>query len=896
MIYFSLVIDGQLVDLFQDESIQLNRQIKDYSKIDTVFTDFSQNFTIPATESNNKIFQNYFDENVLLQSWNQNFALSGQIYIHGLPVFDGEIEMLEVKFIDGLPSSYNIVFYGQSKSLIVNWGEKTLPEISWSAYSHTISNAAVISSWTGGILGGSIIWDIKDYGYGFRYCQNTSGGPSYNLNTYNTLTYKNLRPSILLKDMINNIFTAEGFTLGGSLLSRPEFDYLYVTPMECAGSYFDRINGQNYGQFTANDSSPQNIFKPTTTTATWFALPVGNTVVTGNISGAWNTSTYTYTCPETFDPYGFSINITNYTPLVAPSFTPRLGVKVTVNGKTKGFYQNKTAAQWTSGGPQTCYLSRLSKGDVVQFIYNTPVDAVVDGEIACIYSAPTSQVLVDMARVMPEIKISEFFNSVLQMFNAVLVPTSNTSFELHNIEDWYDNGINVEYTEFIDFKNITHRKMPVPSSISMKHKEGEALPQTFFKTTYKRNFGNVTFRPDVDFSDEPIEFESVFQVNPITLVREVDSSGNLISNTNIEMPFIINSESQGVDQKLILFYNGRNTNLKTLTNYSFYLGTTLITSYPPSSAFSGYATNSYSVAFGLEAPLTGNMPKNTMYWMYWNKYLSRLYSSRSRIVVVDAVIPVGVWLNMKLNDNVAISGNYYKIQKIQYDLLSQKAVIELIAYPNVNIMEITTTVGKKPTFSTVVATDAGKTFIDGNPIRKALGNAIEGGGIYVTDAVEIETFNISAQQMITPIMDNLLPLISLNKISMWTYTSTPITVSPTPIHIDMTDIGFEGDQSFYTYVLTNSEITIMNSGQYRIIVTLIVKNSSSAKVGFEVNIDGIQTEGYQEVHSNGIMNINMYASATIGQNQVVYLRAYTLDGSTKNIDIERCTFSIERIN
>ena len=134
---------------------------------------------------------------------------------------------------------------------------------------------------------------------------------------------------------------------------------------------------------------------------------------------------------------------------------------------------------------------------------------------------------------------------------------------------------------------------------------------------------------------------------------------------------------------------------------------------------------------------------------------------------------------MKLNDNVAISGNYYKIQKIQYDLLSQKAVIELITYPNVNIMEITTTVGKKPTFSTVVTTDAGKTFIDGNPIRKALGNAIEGGGVYVTDAVEIETFNIAAQTMITPIMDNLLPLISLNKISMWNYTSTPITVSPT---------------------------------------------------------------------------------------------------------------------
>ena len=893
MLYFSLIIDGKLVDLFQDESIQLNRQIKDYSKIDTVFTDFSQNFTIPATESNNKIFQNYFDENVLLQSWNQNFALSGEIYIHGLPVFTGEIELLEVKFKDGLPSSYNIVFYGTTKKLLVNWGGKTLPEVDWSNYLHTISNALVVSSWTGGLLGGRIIWDLKDYGYGYRYCKK-SGGVSYDIGVQNTINYKGLRPSILLKEMIQNIFTAEGFTLRGSLLSRPEFEYLYVTPQEAPGSYFDRINGNNYGNFEANDSAPQNIFKPTSTLNTWFALPVGNTVVTGNTSGAWNNTTYTYTCPET-GQYTFGLTITNYTPLVAPTFTPTLGVKVTVNGKTKGFYQNKTAAQWVSSGQQFCNFLRLSKGDVVQFIYNTPIDAVVDGSIACLLSPPTSQVLVDMARVMPEIKVSEFFNSVLQMFNAVLVPSNTINgFELHNIEDWYALGQNVEYTEFIDFKNLTHRKMDVPSSITMKHKEGEALPQTFFKTTYKRNFGDVTFRPDVDFSDEPIEFETVFQVNPITLIQEVDTSGNMISNTDIEMPFIINSESQGVDQKLILFYNGRNTNLKMVAN-SFYVGTTLITQYPPSSPFSNYTSGAYSTAFGLEAPLKGNMPINSMYWLYWNKYLSRLYSSRSRIVVVNAVLPVGVWLNMKLNDNVAISGNYYKIQKIQYDLLSQKAVIELITYPNVNYLQVTSTTGKKPTFNTVVATDNGKTFIDGNPIRKALANAIEGGGIYTTDAVDIETFNISAQQMITPIMDNILPLISLNKVTMWNYSNLPITVNPTAQAITLTDVGFDGDQRFYTYDLANSQVTINTSGQYRINVNMVIDNSSSAKVGFEVNIDDVQTEGYQEVHANGVISINLIASATIGENQVIKLRAYTLDGSTKTVDITRTSFTIERI-
>jgi hypothetical protein len=250
---------------------------------------------------------------------------------------------------------------------------------------------------------------------------------------------------------------------------------------------------------------------------------------------------------------------------------------------------------------------------------------------------------------------------------------------------------------------------------------------------------------------------------------------------------------------------------------------------------------------------------------------------------------------MKLNDNVAISGNYYKIQKIQYDLLSQKAVIELITYPNVSNLEITTTVGKKPTFTTLVATDNGKTFIDGNPIRKALANAISSGGIYETDAVDIATFNIAAQTMITPIMDNILPLVSLNKVTMWNYSNLPITVNPTPQVVFLTDVGFDGDQRFYTYDLANSQVTINTSGQYRFNVNMVIDNSSSAKVAFEINIDDVQTEAYQEVHGNHTFSINLIGSATIGENQVVKLRAYTVDGHTRTIDIERTSFTIERI-
>ena len=48
MIRFSLQIDGTPVDLFNDESIPLTRQLKDLMNLSTVWTDYTKDFQIPA--------------------------------------------------------------------------------------------------------------------------------------------------------------------------------------------------------------------------------------------------------------------------------------------------------------------------------------------------------------------------------------------------------------------------------------------------------------------------------------------------------------------------------------------------------------------------------------------------------------------------------------------------------------------------------------------------------------------------------------------------------------------------------------------------------------------------------------------------------------------------------
>ncbi len=872
MLYFSLTIDGKLVDLYSDESMQLNRQVKDYTDISTVFTDFSKSFNIPATDTNNAIFQNFFDENVLLQSWNQNYALDSQIFVHGLPVFNGVVELLEVKFTNGLPSDYSIVFYGQGKNIMVGWGEKTLPELEWSAYNHTISNAIAVSSWSGGLLAGKVIWDFKDYGYGLTY---STYNTRNNMAKSNNFSYLNLRPSILLKEMVQNIFTQQGYELGGTLLARPEFSNLYVTPMNTAGAYLD-LNNPNFGNFEANNNTAQPLVAKTNSMANFPALPIGNTIVTGNGSGAWNPSTYEYTIPQNGN-YKFYLTITSST-------IPDLFVMVYVNNKSFLFHTFRPTGTFYMN------LPNLSKGDVFAIRYGGGA-GLVNGSISCINSPSTILANVIMANTMPEVKVSDFFDSFLKCYNAVIIPKSYTSFELYNLEDWYASGQNVEYTEFIDFKTLTHKKMPIPSKVTMAHEKGESLPQVFFNDSYSREFGTVTFKPDVDFAEGDFSIKTLFSVNPPVIIRQTNQNGVIINDTDIEIPAIYDKDAKAVDQKLILFYyNGL-----VSTNYNYYFGTTQYNSYPKSSAFSGITTNSYSLAFGLEANRLGDMPKKTLYFQFWNNYISRMYSTRSRIVIVNAVLPVGVWLNMKLNDNVAISGNYYKIQKITYDLLSQKAVIELMTYPQVNVLTVTSTTGKKPVFDTTLALNGNKTFIDGNPLKKGIANAIYDGGTFLTNGLEIANFNQGLAFEFMTLRDNYIPTLSLNKVSLWTTGTLAITMSATPIGFVLANVGYEGDSSYYTPNLALSEVTINTDGQYRFSASMVVDTAGSHRVALAIYIDGIETEAWQELETNRLISVNMIGSSSIGSGQKIQLRASILDGGTHVIDVSRIYLIVEKI-
>jgi hypothetical protein len=615
---FSLVIQGRPVDLFQDETIQLTRAIKDFLTT-AARTDFTQQFNIPSTAVNDPIFQNYFDENSVLSGWNAFLKLDAIIYIHSIPIFNGCIELTGVEFKNGLPRQYNLIFYGQGKTAIADFGEKTLPMVDWSAYNHTVNYTNVIDSWFGNLLSGKVLYPVADWHIGLTYCK----VPVVDNNLYSGgLAINDLRPALLLKEMVAACFADIGYTLSGSLLDKDNFDDLFVIPMSGAGPV----------QNTNNEDAKIDVsLSLLTTTANYQFLKVTYNVEASDPLNLYNSGVYTV-------PY-----------------TGTYGIRVSGTLST-GSGGARFRANWFNGTHTFDVISatgafsfdtlvRMNKGDSLQIELQDYLGNVFSGlrfEITQVPFGIDGSTL-DFEVVMPSMKVSDFINGFLRTYNAVLIPVSNTEFELHNIDDYYALGDTKEWTDYIDMTDIKHEKVPIPRKISMAHQEAEDLANVQYTAINNQAYGSVSASPEVDFANDELNIESPFSVFVPSVIREKDINNQVVRDTELQIPVVLDSDFKAVKGDLYLAYF---VERKTIVADTFQLEGIDQFSYPLMSTYQDFPTTTAtkSVAFGVEATISGNAPTATLYDEFFKTYLSRIFSTKSRIVHFDAILPVNEWL------------------------------------------------------------------------------------------------------------------------------------------------------------------------------------------------------------------------------------------------------------
>ncbi len=107
-----LYIEGKgYLDLFDDEKIELNESVQNISDLTKVFTAYTQSFTVPATDNNNKIFKHWYDSNIY-NGYDAQKRSKGWIELNDIVYKFGNYQLEKVNTKDGRPNNYSISFVG----------------------------------------------------------------------------------------------------------------------------------------------------------------------------------------------------------------------------------------------------------------------------------------------------------------------------------------------------------------------------------------------------------------------------------------------------------------------------------------------------------------------------------------------------------------------------------------------------------------------------------------------------------------------------------------------------------------------------------------------------------------------------------------------------------------
>jgi uncharacterized surface protein with fasciclin (FAS1) repeats len=866
---FSLVIDGKVVDLFSDETIQLTRAIKDFLTTQAR-TDFTQQFNIPSTSVNDPIFDNYFDENSVLSGWNAYVKLDAIIYIHSIPIFHGCVELTGVEYKNGLPRQYNLIFYGQGKTAIADFGEKTLPMVNWTAYNHTVNYTNVINSWFGTLLSGKVLYPVADWHIGLSYCK----VPVIDNNLYQGgLAINDLRPALLLTEMVKACFLDIGYTLSGTLFDRDNFNDLFVIPMNGAGPV----------QNTNNVDAKINVSRGTISTpsSSFQNQPVIFTTVTSDPLSLYNSTTGIYTVPFTGEyKFRLTINITNAT--ASPFNYITIGTNAT----------NQVFSYTATGVYVETPIFQLNKGDNLQVLYFLLASTYNSIQLEIIevpFGIDNSTLNFEV--VMPPMKVSDFINGFLKTFNAVLIPVGATEFALHNIDDYYALGVKKDWTRYIDMVDIKHEKVPIPKQITMSHAEAEDISNVQYTSINNQAFGSMKASPEVDFADEALEIESPFTVLVPSVIREKDLKNVVVRDTELQIPVLLDGDFKPVKADLYLAYF---VERRTIAVDTYQLEGIDQFSYPLISSFQDFPTTSAtnSLAFGMEATISGDAPTNSLYVEFFRSYLSRIMSSKSRIVYFSSVLPVNEWLQLEMNDTISVSGNLYKIQNIQYDILNERAELVLISYPNINVQTYTST-GNNTGWTNGATNTDGLTTLNGDAVGRGVTNSKPqfGGGTGVT-VLGQKTFGQTNMQKVRDIVNELVKDRSVAVV----YNSDPVTIV-TPTDNSYIKVGLNTVQSLgNTYYFTNASgsVTINASARYKVTAEISVVHPKNKILVVSILINGLQTTAFADLEKNDFSTA-ISEVFDLTQGSIVEVAFACLENHATTIQVLYCKLRLEKI-
>lgn len=672
-----LYIQGQRMDLFSDETISINSSIQNSKDIGKIFTDFSQSFTIPASKNNNKVLKHYYNTNIAEgNSIDARKKLDGLIEVNHATFKKGKIRIDGVKMKDNLPEVYKITFFGSTVTLPELFGEDKLSDVqTLSTYDHPYDADEVKTGFQSSLVSGNIVYPLISHTERLYY--DSAGTTTDDGNLYfdaaksnRGLDYRDLKPALKVKSIIDSIGTKYGLTFQSDFFSGTMFNELYM--------WLHRSKGQ----MTAAAGTTQ------TSNVKNFQFVSGTDFIT------FDDGTMLL---ETYD-FGYESKDYQATLSILPVGAGEYTVKVynnnylydSVSGQSGNFskqYNLDGNSIWalsvvieTSNGI-TDYDAQWS---VDEFIIDNNPHGGGSFQKNAIYSADDQSIISEVIITdnIPNMKVMDFMSNIFKLFNLTAYVLPDSKIYVETLDTFYADGVAYDITRYVDRNdNEIDRAIPY-RKISLEFPE----PKTFFaQKTNEINggtgYGNITYDGGEKFDGGDytvkVDFEKV--------VYEKISNVANDSFTDIGWGWFVDYKGSSLEdiqkvssivEKPLLFFNVSED--ATATPISWKSGThSSITTYNRPANVN--AAQTQSLNFGGEIDEYNLVLNNeSIFDNFYKTYIEQVFDRRARIYKYSAKLPSNILLKYNLNDTFKVLDQEYIINNINVNLITGDSKLELI--------------------------------------------------------------------------------------------------------------------------------------------------------------------------------------------------------------------------
>ena len=163
------------VDINTDVNITIKDKIKDSKDVGKVFTAYSNQFKLPASKTNNRVFKRFSNPNIF-DGFDPRRKYDALIKLNGTDFKKGYIKLNSVNLKNNMPVSYNVQFFGEITSFKDIIGDAKLKDLAYlSRFKYENNYENVIKGFTSG-FDVEYVTGVKEYSYIIVQTPATSDG------------------------------------------------------------------------------------------------------------------------------------------------------------------------------------------------------------------------------------------------------------------------------------------------------------------------------------------------------------------------------------------------------------------------------------------------------------------------------------------------------------------------------------------------------------------------------------------------------------------------------------------------------------------------------------------------------------------------------------------------